>query len=244
MWELSSSVCIEGDAAIINVCTTGIAFNKKTGALLWKSKPGASNYSTPVTFKFGKKTYAAIYGKKHLNAVDVKNGRLLWSFPWKTTYNIIAADPYIYDGKIFISSGYGNGCALIDISKGKPVELWRNKDLSTHFSTVVIIDGFIYGVDGNARTDGTLKCLDLKDGSLRWSKELGFGNMMAANGYLIMVTEKGSLFIIKADPNAYQEVSSKKDILTKLCWTAPVLCRSTIYLRNNIGDLVSISLLP
>lgn len=244
MWELSSSVCIEGDAAIINVCKTGIAFNKKTGKLLWKSKPGTANYATPVTFKFGKKTYAAIYGKKHLNAVDVKNGRVLWSFPWKTKYSIIGADPYIYNKTLFISSGYGTGGALLDISKKKPVELWRNENLSTHFSTIVIIDGFIYGVDGNTGTDGTLKCLDPKDGSVRWSKELGFGNMMAANGHLIMVNEKGTLFIIKADPDAYKEISRKEDILTKLCWTAPVLCRSAIYLRNNKGDLISISLIP
>lgn len=240
MWEFSSSVCIEGDAAILNACESGIAFNKKTGALLWKSKPGAGNHSTPVTFKFRKKTYAAIYGKKHLYAVDVDNGKVLWSFPWETTYTLMCADPYIYDGKLFISTGYGNGCALLDISKGKPVELWRNKDLSTHFSTVVIIDGFIYGIDGNTGTDGLLKCLDMKDGSVRWSKELGFGNMMAAGGHLIMVTEKGSLYIVKADPDSYKEVSMKEDILTKLCWTSPVLCRSTIYLRSNTGDLISI----
>ena len=240
MWELSSSVRIEGNAAIINALSSGIAFDKNTGKLIWKSRAGEGNYATPVTFKFKNKTYAAIYGQKGLNMVDALDGSVKWFYPWSTQFSIIAADPYIYDNRIFISSGYENGCALIDISSGLPVELWRNKNLSSHFSTVVILGSYIYGVDGNAGTGGSLKCLDMKDGSVRWSAKTGFGNMTAANGYLIMVNEKGSLYIVKADPNRYIEVSKKEEILGKLCWTAPVLCRSTIYIRNSKGDLVSI----
>ena len=46
----------------------------------------------------------------------------------------------------------------------------------------------------------------------------------------------------KADPNKYQEISKKENILDKLCWTAPVLCRATIYLRNDKGDIISIDI--
>jgi len=239
-WQLSSSVLIEGDLAIINACSSGVALNKKTGDIIWKSDPGMGNYATPVSFKFNNKTYLAIYGNKHLYAVEVKTGKIKWSYPWETTYSIIAADPFIYGNKIFISTGYNNGCALIDISKGKPKTLWRNTNLSTHFSTAVILDDFIYGIDGNAGSNAQLKCLDLKDGSERWSQKIGFANMMSANGYLIILNEKGSLYIVKADPNAYQEISQKDNILKRTCWTAPVLCRSTLYLRNNKGDIVSL----
>lgn len=240
MWQFGCSVRIEGDRAMVNACHHGVTLHKKTGALIWKSDPGKGNYTTPVTYQAGEQTYAAIYGNTHLHAVNVEDGTVAWSFPWKTTYSIIAADPYVYGDKIFISTGYKNGCALIDISRGRPVELWRNKNLSTHFSTAVIIDGFIYGIDGNAGTDAYLKCLDLKNGSVRWKEELGFGNMIAANGYLIMVNEKGSLIIVEATPAGYREVSRKDKILGRKCWTAPVLCRSTIYLRNDQGDLVSL----
>ncbi len=239
-WQFASSVCIEGNIAMVNACQSGLALDKKTGEVIWKSDPGPGNYASPVTYKDKGQTYAAIYGKTHLHSINVKDGTIEWSFPWSTTYSIIAADPNIYGDKVFISTGYENGCTLIDIKRGRPVQLWRNKDLSTHFSTAVIIDGFIYGIDGNAGTDAYLKCLDLKNGSVRWSKELGCGNMIAANGYLIMINEKGSLFIVEATPAAYKEISRKENILARRCWTAPVLCRSTLYLRNEQGDLISI----
>lgn len=242
-WKLSSSILIEGDLAIVNAGSSGIAVNKKSGATVWKSDPGKGNYATPVSFKKGGETYVAVYGSDHLYGVRVKNGSIAWSFPWDTKYSIIAADPYIYREKVFVSSGYDTGCALLDISGKKPKELWRSKNMSTHFSTAVIIDGYIYGVNGNAGSDASLTCLDIKDGSVAWSKELGFGNMISANNYLIMITEHGSLYIVKADPKGYQEVSkTETGVLPKLCWTAPVLCRSTLYVRNNKGDLISIDL--
>ncbi|OVE73717.1 hypothetical protein BVX93_00940 [bacterium B13(2017)] len=179
-WKLSTSVCIEGDLAIVNANTSGIAFNKNTGKLAWTSDTGKGNYSTPITFKIKDELYSAIYGLQHLYAVNLKNGKIKWSFPWKSKYNIIAADPYIHNEKIFISTGYGNGCTLIDISKDEPKQLWQNKDLCTHFSTIVILDNYIYGIDGNAGY-GELKCLDIKDGSVMWNEKLGSFNFFNAS---------------------------------------------------------------
>lgn len=242
-WKLSSSVLIEGDLAIVNACTSGIALNKKTGAVVWKSDPGKGNYSTPVSFKKNNKTYVAIYGKDHLYAVHAENGKIAWSFPWDTKYNIIATDPIIFGNKVFISTSYDTGCALIDFSRNKPAELWRNKEMNTHFSTAVMIDGYIYGINGNASTDADLKCIDSKDGSLKWSQELGFGNMIATRDHLIMLNEHGNLYIIKVDPEKYREVSKKEIPLDSgLYWTAPVLCRSTLYVRSDKGDILSIDL--
>lgn len=236
----ASSVHIEGLLAVVNAGRSGAALNKKNGKAIWNSATGVANYSTPVPYSLKDGTYLAIFGKAHLYGVNAFSGKVIWSYPWQTSYDVNAADPVIYQDKIFVTSGYGSGCSLIDVSKGKPREIWRNKNMSSHFSSPIIIGDFVYGINGNVGTDAELTCLDLKDGSVRWSKELGFGNMMAANGYLIMITEKGTLYIVKADPSGYKEISKKEGILGRLCWTAPVLCRSTLYLRNDQGDLISI----
>ena len=83
-WRLSTSVLIEGDMAILNVCESGLALNKKTGKLIWKSNPGQGNYTTPVSFDIGEEKVLAIYGQKHLFAVLATTGKVKWSFPWKT----------------------------------------------------------------------------------------------------------------------------------------------------------------
>ncbi|MCK5219010.1 PQQ-like beta-propeller repeat protein [bacterium] len=241
-WSLSSSVLIAGDIAVLNACESGVALNKKTGKVIWKSNPGKGNYATPVSFDIGEEKVLAIYGQKHLFAVSAKTGNVKWSFPWKSQYKIIAADPVIVGQRIFISTGYGYGCALIDFSSGQPKKVWQHKEVSTHFSTAIVIDGYLYAVDGNAGTDASIKCLDLKDGSVQWSQELGFGNMIAANDNLIFLNERGSLYIVKADPKKYTLVSSQEEVLGSTCWTAPVLCNADLYVRNNKGDLVSLNL--
>jgi outer membrane protein assembly factor BamB len=241
-WKLSSSVLIESEMAIINACTSGLALNKKTGKLIWNSEPGKGNYATPISFDIEGNRIIAICGNKKIFGVAAKTGAVQWSFPWKTRYTIMAADPVVLGKQIFMSTGYGNGCGLYDISSGEAKEVWRNQEVSTHVSTAIPIDGYLYVVDGNAGTDANIECLDPKNGKVQWSQKLGFGNMIAADNKLIFINEHGSLYIIKADPKAYSLVSSKDDVLEKTCWTAPVLSNADLYVRNNKGDLVSISL--
>ena len=63
---------------------------------------------------------------------------------------------------------------------------------------------------------------------------------MAADGKLIVIKNDGDVFVVKANPKAYEEIASAKGLLQKECWTAPVLCRGVIYFRNNIGDLIAV----
>ncbi|MBN1596043.1 PQQ-like beta-propeller repeat protein [candidate division FCPU426 bacterium] len=241
-WSLASSFLIEGDTAYLNACTTGLALNKKTGQVIWKSEPGKGNYATPVSFMANGKKLLAVCGQTNVYAVSAETGKVAWSFSWPSRYNIIAADPVIFGNRLFMSTGYGNGCALYDFSAGKPQEVWRNKEVSTHIATAMPIDGYLYAVDGNAGTNAKIECLDTKTGAVQWSEELGFGNMIAAGGYLIFINEHGSLYILKANPRAYTLVSFKEGVLGSTCWTAPVLCNANLYVKNNKGDLVSLNL--
>lgn len=239
-WLFASSFRIEGDLALLNINTAGIALHKKTGEVVWKSEAGLGNYATPVTFKIGGDLFAGIYSAEHLHAVQVSTGKVKWSLPWPSKYSIIAADPVFFDNNVFISTGYGIGCTLYDISGEKPVQKWQHKDMCTHFSTAIFHEGFLYGIDGNAGQKGVLKCLDPATGAVKWEKELGFGAKIAANGHFIYLNEKGTLIVVKIDPTGYQEVSRREGNIEKLCWSMPVLCRGTLYIRNNKGRLVSL----
>lgn len=241
-YSFSSSVHIEKELAVVNACESGIALNKKTGKLVWKSEGGAGNYSTPVSYTHGKKTYFVIHGDTDLYTVRAKNGKIIWSYPWSNQEDCAAADPVIYNNKMFVSAAYGLGCALFDISNGKPELEWQNKNMYTHYSTAIIIDGYIYGISGHTDGDTYLKCLDLENGRVRWEVKMRLCNMIAANGYLICVADRGNIYIIKADPDRYHLISKQHNIMNRLCPTAPVLCRSTLYIRNSGGDLMSIDL--
>ncbi|MCD6405160.1 MAG: PQQ-like beta-propeller repeat protein [Planctomycetes bacterium] len=241
-WGFSGSPRVDGDTLIINAGIRGIALDKNTGKVLWSTAPGKGGYATPVIFEVGGTRCAAIFGQKALYAVNVENGDELWSYKWETSYDVNASDPIVSGNRVFISSGYDKGCALLDFGSGQAKLVWQNKNMRNHFSSCVAIGGHIYGIDGNAGK-GTLTCLEGNTGKKRWSQKTGFGSLMAAVDKLIILNERGDLIIAEASPASYKEISRCKALTPKSsarCWTAPVLCNGRIYCRSNQGQLVCI----
>ena len=238
-WNLSGSPVVQGELLVINAGEHGLALNKQTGAKVWTSGEGPGGYACPVVYNNGNVECLAVFGRDAVFGVELKSGRKLWSSPWETEYDVNAADPIVEGGKLFISSGYKKGCTLLDVTGEAPKTLWVNKIMRNHFSSSVLVNGHLFGADGNTGS-GSLKCLDFATGSEKWSHELGFSSMMAAGDYLVVLNEKGDLFIVKASPAGYEEMSSAKDLLAKRCWTSPVLCRGIIYCRNDKGNIVAV----
>ncbi|UCF96691.1 MAG: PQQ-like beta-propeller repeat protein [Spirochaetaceae bacterium] len=238
-WGFACSPVIEGELLLLNAGPAGLALYKQSGKLVWSSGSGTGGYATPVVYDQRGKRYAAIFGRRAIYGVEVQTGKQAWSYPWTTDNDVNAADPLVFDNRVFISSNYGAGSALLDISGRQPKVLWRNRSLNSHFSSFVLIDGYIYGNDGFAgRRYGVFRCLDAKTGREQWAEDLGFGSLIAADGKLILLTEQGNLHIAEATSASYQEISSAPSILSSSCWTPPVLCNGLIYLRNHRGELV------
>jgi outer membrane protein assembly factor BamB len=238
-WGIASSAVIEGDLILLNVGSAGVAIDKNSGAVKWKSL-GAPSYASPVVFDHKGTRVAAIFSAAGLQVVEVETGKKLDSLEWKTSYDINGADPVIFGDSIFISSGYNHGCALLDFSSGKLKKVWESAILKNQFSSSVCIDGYIYGIDGQAKKDGFLRCIAVKDGAEQWNMPIGFGSLIAAGGKLIALGEKGMLYFAEAEPGKYNEISKMDTGLGQLCWTPPVLANGIIYCRNDKGTLVAI----
>ena len=112
--------------------------------------------------------------------------------------------------------------------------------MKNQFSSSVHIDGYIYGVDGQTKKKGFLRCISAKDGDEEWSMPMGFGSLIAADGKLIALGEDGTLYFAEASPKKYAEISKFETGLSKLCWTPPVLANGIVYCRNDKGTLVAI----
>ena len=238
-WGFSGSPVIRGDKLLINAGEYGIVLNRNTGAKVWASPAGTGGYAAPVFFNNGKANYLAVFSSKSMVVVDFATGKKLGECPWETSYDVNAADPIVKDGQIFISSGYGKGAALIDARGDSLQQVWVNKSMKNHFSSCVLLNGYLYGFDGNAG-NGSLKCLEFATGNEKWSEKIGFGALMAVGDHLVALNEQGDLFIIKASPAGYDLVSSSKKVLGKTCWTSPVMCRGIIFCRNEKGHLVAL----
>jgi outer membrane protein assembly factor BamB len=242
-WGLASSVLLYDGMAIVNIGDKGMAFNAATGVPVWQSQ-GEGNYSTPVAFTYQNKACLAIFSAEKLLILEPRTGNEIASYPWITKYNVNAADPLITaDGsRIFISSGYGHGSALLGFDGQSLKKIWENNKLCSHFTTPILIDGIVYGVNGTGGK-GNLCAIKLSDGSLYWQSEIKFGSFIQAGDKFVYIEDNGTLNLIQ--PSAEKCGVLKTVKISKLgsakCWTMPVVAEGRIYCRNANGLLVCIA---
>ncbi len=238
-WDLSASPVIEGDMLLLNAGYSGLALNKRDGSLIWTGEEGVCGYSTPVVFTHNTGARcAAIMGKSELLIVDISDGKVLYKYPWVTEWSVNAADPIIYNNKVFISSGYRHGGALLDISGSEAVLLWENKNLGSQISSIIFKDNYLYGIDGNVgSTRAKLRCVNFNNGEVKWEEPIGSGSLIMVDNKLIILSERGKMHVVNASSSRFREYSSAS-VLSRICWTAPVFSDGLVYVTNARGILV------
>jgi outer membrane protein assembly factor BamB len=244
-WGFAGSPLILGDNLIVNAGTSGAAFAKSTGKTVWSSGTNAGGYATPVAFGTGDSAAVAVFSGDGLVGVRASDGHPLWQHPWVEEYKINAADPiFPTQGSVFLTS-YGRGCALLRWEGATVKEVWTNKNLAVGFNSCVFLDGYLYGVHGTA--DGTekeVRCVSVKTGEMKWKQEkFGLGSVIAADGKLILLSERGELVVAEASPLRFQ-VLARAQVLGGKCWTTPTLANGRIYCRNAKGSVVCVDVRP
>lgn len=240
-WGFAGSAVVLEEKCVFNVGASGIALNKDTGEFIWKSDNRESGYATPVPFEYKGTACVAIFGFNSVMAVQKSDGKLLWSYPWKMSPEVNAADPIIWNEQVFLTSGYGRGCGLADVSGAEPAKVYENKNMESQMSGPVLIDGHLYGID-----DKQLVCLDWKTGEQKWvEKAPGKGAVSAVGNKLLVMHESGKLSIAEASPEGYKELAAAKIVEGK-GWTMPIYANGRIYVRdmvkNKPGTLVCIDM--
>ena len=210
-----------------------VALDKLTGAIAWKTGSDPAGYSTPTLFTFQSQPCLAVFNGFGLVVHALTDGKEIARFEWKTKYAVNATTPIVAGDKIFISSGYNTGGALLQLAAGRLTELWQNKAMRNQFNSCVLWQDHLYGFD-----ESTLTCLDFATGTVQWKQEgLGKGSLMLAGDNLIIQSETGDLVVAPPSPAGFKELTRAK-VLSGKCWVVPVLANGRLYVRNNAGDLV------
>ncbi|MDA1051440.1 MAG: PQQ-like beta-propeller repeat protein [Planctomycetota bacterium] len=241
-WGFGGSPVVFGNKLLLAVGETGAAVDKRTGELLWSSADKDAGYATPLPFQHDGNWLALIASGKYFHAVDIATGEEQWRYKWLTRFGCNAADPILSGDTVFISSGYNRGSALLKLTEGEPEDVWKSKDFQNQFSSSVLIDGYLYGIDGDTTGERLLKCVELASGKIQWS-ESGFGSgaLIAAGSHLIILSETGELAVAGASPTEFKSLA-KATVLQGKCWTAPTLAHGRVYCRSADGDVVCVDL--
>ena len=242
-WGFAGSPVILGDWLVLNVGQSGFALDKTDGSVRWQSE-GEAGYLTPLLIDLGGeqgRQWITASGK-FFYGIGLEGGEVLWRYRWLTNFGCNAADPIYHQQRLFISSGYNRGSALLDLSQGAPQLVWETKEFQNQWSSSILLEGFLYGVDGNDTGEQQLKCIGWDDGQVRWSVTgLGAASLLASQGKLLVLSDRGELVIAKASPAAF-DPGARAQIISGKCWTVPTLANGRLYVRNASGEVVAIDL--
>ena len=116
--------------------------------------------------------------------------------------------------------------------------LWKSNKLAGRFANPVTDGKNIYGLQF---LNGVLRCLDAKDGKLRWSGErYGPGQMLMVNDVLLIVSDKGEVSLLATDTEE-PKVLARFQALEGKTWNTPALAGDQLFIRNQ-NEIVCIKL--
>jgi outer membrane protein assembly factor BamB len=181
-----------------------------------------------------------------LTVVDAADGREVWTTPRLQPIGVNAPDPVVDGTKVFVTAGRGFGGALFDIS-GDTRPIWEQEGLSSHWHTSVLVNGYLFGPDGNnsegaGRSPTSLRCVEWSTGKVKWTEPtLEFNGLIAVGGKLLVPTEMGRLVLAEASPAGYREIGAAQ-VIEGRAFTAPVFANGRVFVRNTKGDVVCLEL--
>ncbi len=241
-WPLSGSPLVVGGTVVMDL---GVVFvlDRKTGALVTKMGSETAGYSSAVVFNRGKEKLVTSFDAAGLSIYRLAGGPAVARFAWETQHRVNAATPIVSGDRIFISSGYGRGCALLKLEGKALTKVWENRQLNNHCQTSLLLGSCLYGVHGQQGQNSSLKCLDFATGAVKWEQKglkVG-GGLTLADGKLFVMVDGGDLLVAEASPKAFRQLARAK-VLSGTCWTVPVVADGRVYCRNQDGDLAAVSL--
>jgi len=236
----------------------------------WTGEEKQASYSTPVLATFHGQRHLLCFMRQGLVSLNPTNGEMRFSRWFQSVVNdsVNAINPVVDGDTVLLSAAYYRiGAVLLKVNAdGKSFnEVWRipkspgerlpeggfrEPTLELHWTTPVLHQGFLYAFSGRNEPDASFRCVDIKTGAVKWSRDerwqghpprgakaqptvYGRGSAIFSDGKLITLGEGGLLGLVKPNPEKLEEISRFQiPSLSYPCWAAPVLSDKRLFLRS------------
>jgi outer membrane protein assembly factor BamB len=210
-----------------------LAFDVETGALQWSAPGGDHSYSSPQRWNFQGEDLILMLTNTGLNILDPETGAERLNFTWRHQGYRVLQPQILDEDTLLLVSGMGTDSRRIRIvpKEGRlsAETLWTTTRLRSDFNDCVIYEGHAYGFDGPNFT-----CTDMETGERKWrGGRYGKGQVLLHEnvGLLLVITEKGKIVLLQADPVAHRELT-RFQALDGKTWNHPVVVGDRLYIRN------------
>ncbi|SDE00822.1 PQQ-binding-like beta-propeller repeat protein [Pedobacter soli] len=156
--EMPVTPAVSNDTVFVNDGSTLYARSLKDGRKLWENYAYVVNEGKGITYASGMLIFST-YLK--INAVDSRNGNLLWTIP----YTFVAREVIVSQGIAYIASA--QKLLAIDIKNG--TQKWAATTTEGLFSSLVARNGVVYALSSSGGDKpGSLYAFDAKSGAIKW----------------------------------------------------------------------------
>jgi outer membrane protein assembly factor BamB len=230
-WGFSASPLVVGDIVIVALAGKLAAYNIINGEPLWYGPDGGTGYSSPELFTFSGVPQVLLMSEAGAISVDPTTGEKLWNYSWPIADRILQPS-FIANSDLLLTEEYRN-VRRISVTKEADgwniKEKWTSSEMKLLFNDCVVNKDYAYGFDGPSLT-----CLDLNNGKRMWrgGRYRGWLLLLADQDLLLVLTEKGELALVPADPAKFTELCLFPAIKGKT-WNHPALAGNILVVRNS-----------
>ena len=240
-WGYSESVLIDGESVFatpVGKKAAMLAFNRKTGKLLWASEPlnHESSFCSPLLVEHGKSRMVVTITNKAVIAFAPEDGKILWQHAYQNQRQNHPDTPIYHDGILYVTSGYGKGAIGLELSGGgsSVKHVWEQTKQDPAHGQAVFVDGYVYA-SSHQSIGGKWSCVEFKTGKLMW-QDAGVGkggSVICAGGLLYCYSEDGTVGLVRPVPDKCQVVSTFKVPLGDGShWAHPVVSNGRLFIRH------------
>lgn len=232
-WGLSESPLVLTDRILINAGGTIVALKKTDGSVIWRSEGDEAGYSSAVIQKVGGITQAIFFTSARALGVDVNTGQQLWNYGQVANRVANIATPIVRGNRVFLSSDYGTGSALLELTPGgngvAVKEIYFTRAMKNHHASSVLVGDHLYGFDS-----AILTAMKFDTGEVAWqNRSVGKGSLVFADDRLYLYSEGGVVGLAEASPAGYREHGRFQLNTGRLpTWSHPVVSGGKLFLRD------------
>lgn len=231
-WGVSISPLVFGEFVVVSA-GGAVAYNRETGEVAWIGYRTQSGYSSPFLTTFAGVEQIVIFNQGLVTAHEPLSGKLLWKQPWPMPVECVSQPVPLPDDQLLVSSGYGIGAKLFQISRNPTDEfnvstIWETIYLKAKFTNIIYYEGYLYGLD-----DGIFACINPTDGTRQWKRgRYGHGQTLLISDVLLVLTESGEVVLVDPNPNNHIEYARFAPLKGRT-WNTPALVGDYLLVRND-----------